>query len=186
MSQRNSPGTYWSTVCARQVFVCSGNVPGQAPDAGGNVHEVEPCAVDVGHWFRHRPPHVRTRARVGRLARHITTAYKHLPRAYCGPVCTWRVSLRHGDAPKGSRSMYNVGSNVCASHSLAPPPLKISKHASKKIRRLSRTARKREVVRTWPTRRRRARARLMRTARAREVARTWPSYEMVRDTVTVH
>ena len=47
-------------------------------------------------------------------------------------------------------------------------------------------ARAREVARTWPTRRRRARARLSRTGRAREVARTWQTYEMVRGTVTVH
>jgi hypothetical protein len=72
--------------------------------------------------------------------------------------------------------------SLSLSLSLAPHPKKISKHASNKIRRLSRTARKREVARTWPTRRRRARARHLRTARAREVARTWPSYEMVRDT----
>ena len=90
-----------------------------------------------------------------------------------GDQCTWRASLRHGDAPKGARSMYNVGSSVCACHSLWRPTPK---------RRHSRTARKREVARTWPTRRRRARAMLLRTARAREVARTWPSYEMVRGT----
>ena len=52
--------------------------------------------------------------------------------------------------------------------------------------RLSRTVQVREVARTWPTRRRRTRPRLSRTARAREVARTCKSYEMVRDTATVH
>ena len=74
---------------------------------------------------------------------------------------------------------------LCASLSLSlwrPTPKRFRSTPPKKIRRLSRTARKREVARTWPTRRRRARARLLRTARAREVARTWPSYEMVRDT----
>ena len=87
--------------------------------------------------------------------------------------------------PKGARSMYNVRSTVCArlslSLSLAPHPKRFRSTPQKKIRRLARTARKREVARTWPTRRRRARARLLHTARAREVARTWPSYEMVRD-----
>ena len=52
--------------------------------------------------------------------------------------------------------------------------------------RLSRTAQVREVAWTLTTRRRLARATLSRTARAREVARTWQSYEMVRDTVTMH
>ena len=72
--------------------------------------------------------------------------------------------------------------SLSLSLSLAPHPKRFRSTPPKKIRRLSRTARKREVARTWPTRRRRARARLLRTARAREVARTWPSYEMVRDT----
>ena len=52
--------------------------------------------------------------------------------------------------------------------------------------RLARTAQMPELARTWPTRRRRARAGLSRTVQAREIARTWPSYEMVHGTVTVH
>ena len=62
--------------------------------------------------------------------------------------------------PKGARSIYSVGSNVCARHSLwSPTPKGFRRTPPKKIR--------------W----------LLRTAQAREVARTWPSYEMVRDTV---
>ena len=56
--------------------------------------------------------------------------------------------------PKGARSMYNVRSTVCArlslslSLSLAPHPKRFRSTPPKKIRRLARTARKREVART--------------------------------------
>ena len=63
-----------------------------------------------------------------------------------------------------------------------PAPKRIR---SKKMRRAPRPTAT-EAACAWPTRWRRARARLSRTARAREVARTWPSYEMARDTLTVH
>ena len=88
-----------------------------------------------------------------------------------GDQCTWRASLRHGDAPKGARSMYNVGSNVCARHSLWRPTPK---------RRLTRTEAGSGSHLTNQEASGAGKAFAYGTGAGG--ARTWQSYEMVRDT----